>query len=1722
MDTEPEVSDAEAPVGPEAEAPEAPEAPEAAAEDEYIDPLHIGNTVEITSDTHGYVSGRVVYRDASLVRIMPQEVSDRAVEFPMVGDGMEFSPDLGVRVVEVIATQDSDYYVDFLAAKPGETLEFFTTEGAEAAPIGVVAEVLKGPKQDSIVLTDGRILKFRGRGPPAPVAVIRVRTAVNVAAAVEDGAPAQEGPVADLVAQEARQQDVLALLQSVLPAATMEAVPIADRTFPDSLQREDLFQDLLERVKPKQRKQLRTIRGLEREVDLAVALKNQIAARDAAGRVTGVNAPLILTLQESVEDAVGPASSMVPSVIPVAIPIVRAARVLNLDRHDSSVPYKETDVRPRLLWDIESTSVDAATMYEDGSMPAAMGKGFSAYAYDMLSRDLVTLDGERSTRGWNDDQDIFRTADIRKPVQGLGAKLPNTNKGKDPLLMEVSEVYLEATVEDRGMRVLTADTVANRKSGETMTIAPSDPDTITGWTILPPKAALRLRPPMRSGHVPTAMLYSLQLESDNQPTVISTLRDLISTDISPETAWTLLRDTEIPTTIADFLSKSLRYAIHPSDGLGPRTPAVLGLLDTLGVGHRDLAPPVTAVLDKWIHQAQIEWRRLFKAERQRIKAYIASASAGGAKRIFPSVTGDDSPVWAALRQAPALKEVIADVKRRNPAIFGSSTVVAAALLMEGQGDAQPIVWSTLGALDNRPTGLDVAGASAALASSRAFHLRRAAIRGAALLHLHAEPELNNCVHVDRLEAIRNTPDVSEQARMLREFVDEFQGGKNGDWVSCAICKQDCVCYHELLDMEALAQPTRGDAIHRQVMVRFGGERYEGKIICRNCGQRLQDIDYDEHVEFDDNGRPIVEASVLTDEQMEEVPTESTWRAATKALVAAPVSFNTEGQRMLGEALTTILERGGMTATEAVIRQIVRYADLYVSARAPTQVAYDAQRTKLLTAASTKIKAGSAMPDVPTYAALLDQLRVVALTATTAMALQIAEPPIQVDNPFPLCKFSRGGWPADPTAKPDAEGAMFYTACVVASIQKEQSPWRNVAWATEPKIETRRKKALTVAIQAAQVILGADSKSAPLSFTPEIRTALTRIQTDVGASLQRAKVTGGDRLPAFFRPEPSPPALAPPAPEGNPLTAAEAIAAAGVAAPADMIDAVGAAVRKQAIASIADLHRDAVAGSKSLAGTKQTDSVCCPVPLREASLVGRNEMGSSIIAAAALLQRAQPTVPRAGTHLWEAETDHRVEVIEPTVDPSLLYQLFLKYCYTGSQVGEAHQFSTGNVCRQCGMVLGQAPDLVDVAKDGAAILAAQSGELHVEASPAAFEALSDVVRRRNLLTARVSVGRQSWVQGLQKVAEFMAAAPSHAECGQALLAVFERGLGSSAGSMDELSRANLWEPVIEHMDSLRKEVADAIGPTIPVATGRTAQIRARDALQALSMLDTITEDPFIDGPRTLQEYWCAKIEATGNSFGVRATKGLIWSMMSPDHVERIDKMLRENADWFSGELSGAMRDAMRAAGVTLGPVLRIWLQNIQQATEDGAWTVQEAQTLLRCIVLHSWRDLVSGSSWMYRGVPSSGERASVAADVADWTRALMQHIRQQYLRYSKERIAQILQQRAELERTSVVEEFQAIKDDDERAAELIKKQLRMGRWGVASKGWNKYDPELYEFENEQRKRMGIVDAPVADVPGVTGAGAAANAGGAADFGFGTLDVAPEAGYDVDQGAAGDDY
>jgi hypothetical protein len=307
-----------------------------------------------------------------------------------------------------------------------------------------------------------------------------------------------------------------------------------------------------------------------------------------------------------------------------------------------------------------------------------------------------------------------------------------------------------------------------------------------------------------------------------------------------------------------------------------------------------------------------------------------------------------------------------------------------------------------------------------------------------------------------------------------------------------------------------------------------------------------------------------------------------------------------------------------------------------------------------------------------------------------------------------------------------------------------------------------------------------------------------------------------------------------------------------------------------------------------------------------------------------------------------------------------------------------------------------------------------------------------------------------------------------------------GAGAGAGAAEEQSdyqRAMKWNPMSEFHDSLRVQIA---------------AILKTDA--DLQVFDLMTEDPLVDGPRAIQEYWCSKIQALSKNY-VPGNFGTIVKGLAEKHQNMIEDLVMANSQWFKGKISEETKPILTSIAKTIGTYMRVWIQTITTPS-NSVWTLTDIQLVLRTIVLSVWRDALV-------------TEPAATAEIVACTRGLTAHVKHQFVRYSKETIKRILQDRASLERDTIVKEFENIKDDDVRAAELMKKQFRIGRWAGGA-NLQQYNTDTFEFEQEQRTRMGIVDAPFEPVA----AAVAVAAIDAADM--------PEDGYDVDQGADGDNY
>jgi hypothetical protein len=112
--------------------------------------------------------------------------------------------------------------------------------------------------------------------------------------------------------------------------------------------------------------------------------------------------------------------------------------------------------------------------------------------------------------------------------------------------------------------------------------------------------------------------------------------------------------------------------------------------------------------------------------------------------------------------------------------------------------------------------------------------------------------------------IRKVKDDSQRLALLSKFLITFQGHKENNWLKCNAGDHNLLCMHELLQIYQYLRPGDVSALNKEIQLNFGGGQFQGHYICRNCGQPISELEYDTHLEYDDNGRPMMGRSELVD------------------------------------------------------------------------------------------------------------------------------------------------------------------------------------------------------------------------------------------------------------------------------------------------------------------------------------------------------------------------------------------------------------------------------------------------------------------------------------------------------------------------------------------------------------------------------------------------------------------------------------------------------------------------------------------------------------------------------------------------------------------------------------------------------------------------------------------------------------------------------------------
>jgi hypothetical protein len=1639
----------------------------------------LGDLVTFISDVYGRTYGRIVYRDGSMIRVRPYTSTNTAVDFPLDPESGLFLERLGVSEVQIHEKRADPHYSIQLSLVPGEGVEFFGSDGKLLSEPGIIHEVIATMEYDAIKLENGIVVDFGFIGPKPPIIVVRGVAAPEAEVPQENNGA--EAPAEDELFPELEDSD--------LPPALVEEIPSEDRTYSDAVQREEMFVSFLSEIPVKRQKDPKIMQRLYRETDLLLGLKNSVLPRDETGALIP-GAPSRSYIANTVQDSLEKQSTGAP--LSSVIPVINTKKVLYVSSPDEG-EHIHVDVRSdtKTLVDISNAGVTYTETINEGGM-----NPYILYLNNVLRGAGAYTPGSAEAPGIKVDQDILRSAVPPVPVEGFPKVPAAYDKKKQQVDLTLDHL---GQIQDRHVRLLASNKIMNPRTRTYFTVAPADSAEAIANILLSPEMAER-RAPTRS----SVLLWDIQASERSRAARLPFYKSMM-------TAWTdqtVLIDEPMP--IAPLLEERL----YPS--LAFVTQSNIRVLDSLGLRYLELTQETFAPLMAAVTVGTAEFDQAYTKLRD---AAIVSLENPSLPTIVGVVDESSTLMSPASFKPVALQTAYNEYKERETSLRNYDLALANHMLKGASSTLGPY-WYAAVVGEEAPELL----ASAERTYVTEFERLQRTTENVRTIskEFSAAPVINPCAHVKELEKIRSIRNDGERMIMFEKFMKQYQAGQQGNYVLCGSCGKDLVCRHELLLLNEYLNPGRGVALHKALLLEFAGPVFEGAYICRNCGQKIAELEYDTHLEFDDEGRPLVGRTAIAEEE-----DELENAVAIRAEAERDIPFTGE-DRDIYFNLRTLFERCGMAMDGEAYERSVKAAKAYMKRNMKSAEDYE----KLRAYAKQKFKR-----DLPPY--ITEQAETQIKTIGALVVLELQTSTINIPIPAGGCKLSRDGFPLDRSG----DEALTYVSCALADIKNLNPPWSKTSWSPETRTEVRRSTVKNLLLGTIHAMLCIPTQASavippPVDFLTEVykaRLETTRERKASSASNAEGNVglpSLKDSLPPSYRPLPV--LTAPSAAEETPI---KNVAQFKKNLESGDIVEVGTLVKQrhhQLVQSLmADFHTASKTNGVILQNNPRSDSVCCFKRIGEVSRSGFGvrslEIGEAKLQEAALIDDAahaftqrDPALPSAGTHMYVPWSAPSRTTLLPSMNPDDYYKLFLKHCYLGSNRGLTHEFSLNNRCRHCEFSM---PDMllypltVDISDNDsksrtqrmaqlaeerkAAILVALN-KIGIEINTESFLALESAIRRRHGVPPVADLTEINLVtRMLTMLPLYGAFLPSMTQDWESFTAALNEVLTTGKTG---LARTQVF---MKDFAKRYKDRGDALNTAINKNV-TNADSAARN-LEKMKGLLTITENT--GGSvcvRNLMRLFVTGSTQIATKFANNKPNPAKWfPSITLSHKQLLEKIWKEEAlitqraldrmnefDEGDTEIMGTIITALDRFSNGLGAVFSIWSDEFRPGR---GMTEEEYKMALRWTILSGLLSLLTPSSPLYAGSKSANAVNAAIEFSKIWILDALDIYSKAVTKYqlTPDQVQAAEEARAEMERNMFIADMDK-QEREGRKLELIKKGLGIGKW-AASRILSTLNPEGYEFEREQRARMGLpeFDSVITGLEG--GAAAGENPYGFMDFG-----------------------
>lgn len=1620
--------------------------------------LELGDIITVKSTVFGSLTGKIIYRDEKLIRVVSINASDRATDLVLnVMDG-DFDTSTGITECTIHSKRDDPHFSLQIGASQGERLEFLSNAGQQVAESGIIAEIIADDENDAVVLVDGRRIDFAFIGPPMPIQVVAINAVIEELA--NEGAEANdEFPAYDLD-----------LLDGLIPAAMVEEISTAERTYPEGIQREEMYTDLLKSYSEAKRKNPNLLRKLARETELLIALKNAVIVTNEKGEPQ----PFVKSA-DSLKDILTNLSASVSSILPV----LAVKRILYTGAKDVGELTKDQSEQVELRdWlKSELANLELTNTYNAGNEARGQkSKPMYSYLYQILYNEgSVFLPNTSAVAGQEiqSDMEILRTVLPPKPIIGF-AKLGEKAKTDSSFL---------ASLKTRQYRV-----ISSLKTAGGDLLAPSDPGTAVSYLLFPTHIGSSWRPNKFSGSlsedIRAANLVG-KLESIESLTNDKRLYNPNGIQIVKGNAVSLgLEPSDI--NISEWLAQNLKNSIHPSDLLASGSIGIYKVLDSIGLRSYEYTPDVSRVLWSGILKSQELYTKAFEELTASVASYLEKAQPYN----LGDVISKDSTLYKDAVKIPEISQILAK--------FGtvhSDLLLAQAVMYTAEGTLARVLYFGAGHPDLdkvRKTYL-----SEVYREKTRFFLVNAE-----LAKYKATPEINNCPHVHDMDVLRSVmkTDNSKFYTILQKVLNSYQGERSNNWINCKVCDAHLICIHEVMMLYELTHPGKASALHKELLLDYGGAAFSGRYVCRYCGVQIAEFEYDTSLEYDDSGKPLVGRNVL--ESGEKTVEDELGDILEISVKKEIVDFDNPIKASLYEVARMMTQSAGFNFNEESYKSIVEFTSNYIEHEMWPKDTYE------MTIAKKKIK--------PTYESFVATNKI-AITATYILCMIHTMNPVpELLYPFPGCPFKRGGYPIE-NDNPDNFGAMDYFVCVIANINRPNlAPWDISLWSKESSTD-KRKTLVRGWIDSmlkgpVRILLG----QARFTYTASIKDTYERASSN-------------DKVPVYFRPTTNKnPALFDSEVMAHPDRVLQSAMGDDIRTIQPLIEERN---RQLACNSVTNAH--IVANESGLINplSERSDSVCCFMPIQEVrngavSLFNPPAVEAEITVlreAEQVIQKRDPCMQSNGSHLYvHWSSPEAVPIIKMSPDASY-FKLFMRTCFRGSRVGMKHEFgrrSDNFECRHCNFTIGVDPltlmsDLNDEElynndskrKGGPVTVVTDKAREALKVNgivvdAAKFDELLTAVRSKKLVEPFVEKTPISSMEIFDHInrlvntdCPFMT---RRLEDWQQIVTIMsvERDAEPS-----EETRLISWAPFVSKYDSLRTGLLDILNGDQSRGTKPIPKI----VEEIVKSIERITSEPKYQGPNEINKHFVVGLERISQNFS-EMLYGSSWFGQSFIQGKKAQNLFYSGKRWFGKKISqkhsekfegmienilGFTKDTTKKLGVEirtysseithklstyLGRILKFWSENMPSFSVFGV-SNQELGYILRWLVFSSIETLLIRTSPIYASVPSEADKEKIHAILLDWVRKTFLEAKRQYDLFglSETEIQLAILDAREKEKISIIKEIDDEKDPDLRAVTKIQQKLKIGRWAIGSgKNTSSYNAQFQDFLQEQRDRAGITD------------------------------------------------